>query len=300
MQTVQKAFGFLVMGGLIGIEALTARDVLKPAAAILTQTPSGQLAAVVIAYQFAGALLCTLFRDQILGVLERLIPASALQEMSKPAFLIDEALVEPTFAIELADREKRRLQARLPQMLDEIRADVDVPDAPSDEIRAAAETIVRAMTEYIERIGEADLDRADRERIVRLQHRTENLRGMFDAVDDFVNAARTARQWPSSARVAGSMVEALHVLLTALVEATESGDPADRALVLSLAGHRDEMMERMRRRVLREDPDMSPKAQEALFSITMLFERIVWLARRSALLLDGPAAGAETPVDAAA
>jgi hypothetical protein len=63
------------------------------------------------------------------------------------------------------------------------------------------------------------------------------------------------------------------------------------------------MMERMRRRVLREDPDMSPKAQEvqeALFSTTMLFWRIVWLARRGALLRDAPTAGAETPVDAAA
>ena len=60
------------------------------------------------------------------------------------------------------------------------------------------------------------------------------------------------------------------------------------------------MMERMRRRVLQEDPDMSPKAQEALFSTTMLFERIVWLARRSALLLDAPAAGAEAPLAAAA
>jgi phosphate:Na+ symporter len=299
MQTVQKVFGFLVMGGLVGIEALTARGILEPAAAILTQTPSGQLAAFVVAYQLAGSLLCTLFRDPILGLLERLIPASALQEMSKPAFLIDEALVEPTFAIELADREKRRLQARLPLMLDEIREDVDVPDAPSDEIRAAAGAILRALTEYIERIGEADLDRADRERVVRLQHRTENLSGMFDAVDEFVNVARAARQWPASVRVADPMVEALHALLTALVEATESGDAADRALVLSLLGHRDEMMERMRRRVLREDPDMPPKAQEAVFSTTMLFERIVWLARRSALLLDAPAS-AETPVVAAA
>jgi hypothetical protein len=55
------------------------------------------------------------------------------------------------------------------------------------------------------------------------------------------------------------------------------------------------MMDRMRRRVLREDPDMPPKAQEALFSTTMLFERIVWLARRNALLLtsETPAIEAE-------
>ena len=75
-----------------------------------------------------------------------------------PTLLADlEALVEPTFAIELAEREKRRLQARLPLMLDEIRADVDVPDTPSAEIRAAAAAIGRAMTEYIERIEDGKL-----------------------------------------------------------------------------------------------------------------------------------------------
>ena len=42
---------------------------------------------------------------------------------------------------------------------------------------------------------------------------------------------------------------------------------------------------RMRQRVLKENPDLPAKAQEALFTTTMLFERIVWLARRSTMLL---------------
>jgi hypothetical protein len=43
--------------------------------------------------------------------------------------------------------------------------------------------------------------------------------------------------------------------------------------------------------VLREDPNMPPKPQEALFAATMLFERVVWLARRSAILLTPERAG---------
>ncbi|HEY1746293.1 MAG TPA: hypothetical protein VGG11_05975 [Xanthobacteraceae bacterium] len=44
------------------------------------------------------------------------------------------------------------------------------------------------------------------------------------------------------------------------------------------------------------------KAQEALFSTTMMFERIVWLARRSAVLLaaEQAAAPAATQVEVAA
>ena len=68
-------------------------------------------------------------------------------------------------------------------------------------------------------------------------------------------------------------------------------------MLLALLGHRDELMERIRRRVLREDPNMPSKAQEALFSTTMLFERVVWLARRCAILLNpDPAAGSSEHV----
>jgi phosphate:Na+ symporter len=285
MQTAQKLAGFAVVAGIIALETALSRPILAPATAVFAQAAPGQLAAVILGYQIAGALVCTLLLGQILAVLERLSPPSALQEMSKPAFLIDEALVEPTFAIELVDREKQRLLARLPGMLDHVRADAPAAGVSRNAIQAAAGAIARAMTEYMEHISENDLDRVERERVVRLQHRVANLNALFDAVGDFVEMSQSARVWPSSARVADQMIEALHTLLSALVEATGSGDATDREMLLALLGHRDEMMERMRRRVLREDPDMPPKAQEALFSTTMLFERIVWLARRSALLL---------------
>jgi hypothetical protein len=65
-----------------------------------------------------------------------------------------------------------------------------------------------------------------------------------------------------------------------------------------MLGHRDELMERMRRRVLQENPDLPAQAQESLFATTMLFERIIWLARRNALLIL-PEAGDEAAALAA-
>jgi hypothetical protein len=57
-------------------------------------------------------------------------------------------------------------------------------------------------------------------------------------------------------------------------------------------------MERMRRRVLQENPDLPAHAQEALFATTMLFERIVWLARRGALLIVPEGSGARPDAQA--
>lgn len=194
---------------------------------------------------------------------------------------------------------------RLPTMLDGVRADAEGEPIPAPTLRAAAVAITRAMAGYPESISEGRLERSDRERVVRLQHRAANLNAMHESLDEFVTACRSARQWPSSGRVADQMIESLHALLNALVAAAAVSASDEQEMILSLLGHRDEMIERIRQRVLREDPNMPAKPQEALFAATMLFERVVWLARRCAILLNpasaaGGGEGMQVPVESTA
>lgn len=285
MQVAQKLLGFVVMLLITAVELATGWSLIENAAGALATTPAGKLAWVFLAYQVFGSVLCTLLFSDLMVLLERLAPPGQLQELSKPAYLVEEALVEPSFAIELVLREERRLLERVPGMLDAVRADADGPLMPAANLRAAADAITGAMARYLDSIVDANPSRSDREQLVRLQHRTANLGAIYDALDEFVTTSQTARSWPSSAQVTDRMIESLHALLTALVEATAANDPSERELLLALLGHRDETMERIRQRVLKQDPDIPPKAQEALFAATMLFERIIWLARRSTLLL---------------
>lgn len=300
MQTVQKFAGFAVVLPLVAAEWLTGRMFIEHAISSLSGSLSGQVAWVFLLYQVIGSYVCTALAGPILALLERTAPPSKLQELSKPAYLIEDALVEPSFAIELVVREEQRLLERLPAMLDSVRADAEGEPIPAPTLQSAAATITRAMAGYLESISEGRLERSDRERVVRLQHRAANLNAMHESLDEFVTACVSARQWPSSGRVADQMIESLHALLNALVEAAAANDPQEQALILSLLGHRDELMERIRQRVLREDPAMPAKSQEALFAATMLFERVVWLARRCAILLnpERPAGGEGVPVTA--
>lgn len=50
------------------------------------------------------------------------------------------------------------------------------------------------------------------------------------------------------------MTESLHTLLSSLAEATASSDAGAREFMLMFLGHRDELMERIRQPVLRDDP----------------------------------------------
>jgi phosphate:Na+ symporter len=305
MQAAQKLAGFVVALLLIGIGHLTGRLIIENSVMTLAHSLSGQVAWVFLFYQVAGSFVCTIFVGPIVAVLERTAPPSKLQELSKPAYLIDDALVEPTFAIELVVREEQRLLARLPAMLDGVRADAEKGAIPAPTLRAASASVTRAMAGYLESISEGRLERSDRERVVRLQHRAANLNALSESIDEFVTACVSARQWPSSGRVADQMIESLHALLDALAEAAATNDPDEQELLLSLLGHRDEMMERIRQRVLREDPNMPAKSQEALFAATMLFERVVWLARRCAILLNperasGGGQGVSVPAESTA
>jgi phosphate:Na+ symporter len=300
MQTVQKFAGFAVLLPLVAAEWVTGRMFIENIVSSLSGSLSGQVAWVFLLYQVIGSCVCTVLAGPILELLERAAPPSKLQELSKPAYLIEDALVEPSFAIELVVREEQRLLERLPAMLDSVRADAEGEPIATVTLRSAAAAITRAMAGYLESISEGRLERSDRERVVRLQHRAANLNAMHESLDEFVTACVSARLWPSSGRVADQMIESLHALLNALVEASATNDPQEQELILSLLGHRDEMMERIRRRVLREDPAMPAKPQEALFAATMLFERVVWLARRCAILLNPEAPADAKGVQAAA
>jgi hypothetical protein len=62
-------------------------------------------------------------------------------------------------------------------------------------------------------------------------------------------------------------------------------------------------MEKIRQRVTKEDPQMPITSHNAMFTSTMLFERIIWLARRNAMLLAAERPGFEmtgTPVTSGA
>jgi phosphate:Na+ symporter len=294
MQAVQKLFGFLAVVAVLLIEWLLDQPLLAPAVTALANTVPGQVAWVFLLYQIAGSTICSLFLPRLVSLLERLLPPTKLEMLAKPMFLSDEALFEPSLALDLAVREERRLLQRLPSMLDRVRVDGDARGTDSETLKTASIAVLRAMSRYLDGVMEAGPAREDIEKLMRLQHRTTNLSSLYDSLDEFVAAAGKSRQWESSGRVADQMIEAMHALLGALVDATASEDATEQQLVLSMLGHRDELMERMRRRVLQENPDLPAEAQETLFATTMLFERIVWLARRNALLIlpeatNGPA-----------
>ena len=137
IQVVQKLAGFIGIVLLLAVGWTLATPLAEAMTSPIADTTAGQVALVFLAYQGFGSLTCTLFFRQVTHWLEHIAPPTELEELSRPAFLIHEALVEPSFALDLVDREELRLMERLPAMLDSVRADNEGSAASPTTLRSA-------------------------------------------------------------------------------------------------------------------------------------------------------------------
>ena len=283
-QAAQKLFGALFLAAPLALVGAPFLSVL----AGLGASPASRFAWVFLAMQVGGSLACTLAHQPLSALLKRLAPPTEGEALAKPAFLLDEALGDPSLALALAAREERRLLERLPLMLDGVRAQEDPSQAdqgaPSaDQLKVAGLSVAEVIRRYIAGILESEPGRRAVVRAMRLQQALDNIVALHEALFEFDAAVRTAASSEGAARTLGHMVESLHMLLETAAEIVASEDPAEQQLSLALLGDREEIIEGLRTRLMDASQGASAKAQEALFRSTILFERILWLARDTAL-----------------
>jgi phosphate:Na+ symporter len=108
-----------------------------------------QIASLFMLAQLAGGLVTGLTSTPISSLVRRLTPIDEAETLAQPAFLLREALSDPPVALDLAVRELARLSARLPLLLDEVRAEPE-PGTPSARtLRAASTALSGAITAYL-------------------------------------------------------------------------------------------------------------------------------------------------------
>ncbi|MDE1149756.1 MAG: hypothetical protein PW843_24660 [Azospirillaceae bacterium] len=273
-QAVQKAGGalFLAVAAVIATEA---PDTLQGLADHAGMGVAAEIAVLFTLAQVAGSLVVSLGRNPIATLAARLAPPSAGDTLAQPAFLLREALSDPPVALDLAMRELARLSERLPLLLDHVRAEPDKATPTAQTLRAAGTTLAQAIRTYIRLL----LDNQPRQVEVAAALLLEDAVGNAGELHETL--AELAATVPAAAALSttGNLVEALHTLLSVVAGYAESLGADDADLTLGLLGHRDQLMDELRRRLV-SGSDAAAPVQDALFRLTILFERAVWLARR--------------------
>ena len=244
----------------------------------LPMTPATGFAAIFLAIQVGGSLTCTLFYGPLSRLLDKMAPPREAEALGRPAYLLEEALADPVLALDLVTREEQRLLQRLPVMLDGVRAEAGA-GLSAEVLRAAGLSVAAATRRYLASILEAEPGRHAVTRAMGMQRVLDNIIALHEAVEEFQRAVRIAA--PKAADAVGRMVESLHMLLEVLNEIAQAKDATEQEFSLALLGERRQVIEGLRARLMGASSEA--RVQEALFRSTVLFERILWLARDTAV-----------------
>lgn len=246
----------------------------------------GQTGVAFAIVQLSGAALMSVAAVPLARLAAALVPEDPAESLAQPQFLYPEAVTDPVTALDVARREQARMAALVPALLDSVRADTaGVPQPGQDGLAKGLRGLALAIDRFLDDLLASRPGPAAVAEAVQLRNRNEMLVSQIETLEPLAElSARLSRDAALAPFIEG-IVESLHMLLETLAESLAAPDRDGLDMLCAMTGDRGDVVEAMRRGVVRDGRDHGPAAQEDLLRLTGLFERSVWLAGRVARLV---------------
>jgi len=239
-------------------------------------------------------LLLQLVSVAVVGVLgspmyrlaQRLAPSDPTESLGRPKYLYEQALEDPESALDLVIKEQARLVRRLPRYLDALRPEeVSTAGPGSDQLHKASTAVSGECSGFLsELMGRAE-SRETMERAVGVRSRNDLLMHLQEGVLELTKILASPFPESPAQDLRGQLTEGLHAVLQTFADDLGS-DEQDHELLLAMSTDRSALMERVRFDLLQTDTRLCADTQTRLLAATGLFERVIWLVHRYALLLE--------------
>lgn len=247
---------------------------------------SGNRIAWAFFLNMSGCLIAGLVIAPFIGpFLQRLAPPTQEQNLSRPAFIHDEALDVPENAVQLADKELQRLYSIVLGMLNTVREETKGGSDDEKSLHTAGAALGKEIDSFLEELVHRDIGGGVGGSILSLERRLENLTGLLETMHEFVKTQRGGKLTEKLKALMDRLSESLHLILMTAQDAWTSREEVDLIYLLKLSEDRGDMMERLRKAYQSVEGEGSLDQSSALFYATSLFERMVWLLRQLGLSL---------------
>lgn len=280
-----KLIGCLLLGLAWLWAALAGLDPAARLGELGKDSPSFAISIIFLLLQLTGAGAVTLFCGASEALARRFSPPSHEDHVSKPHFITDEAMADPSTALVLAARETNRLVAELPHLL----PDLDQRSPGSAAHRAThwlgARTIGLATETFLVDLIDRHLSREDLDLALLVQDRQRLVLSLQDTLKEFGDVADAYVAPPP---LLFNLAESLRTLVLELAEARE-GPQSEIDLLLELTADRSATLDRIRRSLSSGGLGTGEEARKLLVAVS-LFERALWLLNRLAGTLRDTAA----------
>ena len=277
------------------------RDTGVPLVMALLRLVSGsdatQCALAYALFQVVLVVLSEAIAKSLISLAARLAPPSLVEAVMKPHYLFDEAVSDPTTALELVNLEHNRLLTFLPDFIEDLRP-VEERSATAHPLKlrfAASDAIASEIDQFLGATLRENPGMSDVDKVFSARTRLQTLQPLQVALMQFASdlLAVPVEERPA---FAGHMIEGLHAILMVAAEAASDDSGSAQEMLHILTEERSALMERVREELLGGSANIA--GREALLSATLTFERIIWLLRRlspppanSAQESEGSAAG---------
>lgn len=253
---------------------------LQAAMARLLPSVPEQLTAIGIVFDCATALLLLVLVGHYDHLLTWLHPDAPGASRSL-AHIREVSEMSPETALFLLNREQEQLVRLLPVYTDRLRqnlgknACVNVRDLHQRLLDRCAQ-LDDCLLDLVTR-GQAE---ANANAVALLQGNQAVLRSISEGTRLIVEALSGNSPSATMVRLASIFLEALETLLTEVGHVFPQTDAAAWDLFLALVADKSPVMDRVRKRYLTEESDLSPEEKGQVLRVTGLFERCVWLLSR--------------------
>ena len=287
-QAIINAIASVLLGVWLGAASLdwvpSLMDLLRGAGMKLETALAAGYTVQMLLCPIVGAMLA----ERALPVLERLAPERREDSLAKPAFLSDGALDTPDVAMELVEREHRRLVGALPGVLAAVRLD-ERASRSVDGLRLGLSlvTLGEEISAYLTALAQRQLDATASTRLRMLGARHQAIMELLDAARDLSVAAAALPPGSGARDLAGQLVEAADAMLHTLHDAMASHDSLEAELLLAITSDRSEQMEGIRLQAARGLLG-DPAHQSGILYATSMYERCSYLTRRSVESMQPP------------
>ena len=210
------------------------------------------------------------------------------QDLATPVFLARQALADPETALSLAEREQERVACMLASRLPGSGEAAAAITAGSDQTGRGATALLEEIDRFLAGLAaRGGLSAAQFAHLTGLRSRDEVLRALHETLGDL---AGQLRQHP--AELPGWLVEALSEGLGTILLIAEDAARSvhDVDLLLRMTSDRSAWVEQLRSKAAVSWGDGDTSDHRAVYAVTALYERTVWLLRRYAQLLEATAA----------
>jgi phosphate:Na+ symporter len=285
-QDLFKIAGSLLFVSLFYVEVYADLPLIKALCCALSDRLEWQAALSNLLCNLVPALIFTPLLAPTQRLLDRYWPASAAEDFAKLKYLHPQALTDPETAIDLIEKEQMRLLTRLPECIDALR-----PPEPGKirtdyrAIHQAFQVLFKEVQSYLASLLHMPLSRTTSERLTNVHDRHGVIGFLEETVFQVVNSVRQTQPSQQLTPLVRNMTEAIDFLLVTAGEAVTTLDPLEADMMAELCGARGDLLARIRNIYLSSEQALPPQDKLLLLELTTHFDRVVWLVRRLAELL---------------